>query len=148
MANYVNALRTNYFRVKDENAFKEFMSRVEETEGEICIFEDIIDGEKLFAFGCYGLIAGINPTLDEFNDEDYDPDACSYDEFVDGLQKLVADDDAIVIYEAGNEKMRYVNGTVEIITSTNYKALSIIDIANKAAAKLLGNPSWTTRSTY
>ena len=40
MANYYCVIRTNYFHVKNETAFKEFMARVEGTEEAISLWPD------------------------------------------------------------------------------------------------------------
>ena len=40
MANYNCAIRTNYFRVKDADKFKAFMSDVYSSEDEIEVFEE------------------------------------------------------------------------------------------------------------
>lgn len=58
MANYVCATRTNYFRVKDEEEFRKLMSRVH-GEDAVDLWEKTVNDEKLFAFGCYGLINGL-----------------------------------------------------------------------------------------
>lgn len=71
-----------------------------------------------------------------------------YDEFIDGLQECVADDDAIIIFESGNEKLRYVVGSATIITSKDYEYISITHTASKRAAELLNNSEWTTQCEY
>ena len=108
MANYCCTIRTNYFHVKDEDKFRDLMSRVYGCEDSIHLWEEKdSDGKAVFGFGVYGGIAGLRNAQE---DEDDDVDESSYDEFIDGLQSCVADNDAIIIMEAGNEKMRYVVG--------------------------------------
>lgn len=41
MANYTCAIRTNYFRVKDADKFKAFMSTVYSTKAAIKVFESL-----------------------------------------------------------------------------------------------------------
>lgn len=103
------------------------------------------DGKTVFGFGVYGGISGVRNAQD---DEDEDCDDSAYDEFIDGLQKCVADDDAIIILEAGNEKVRYVVGSAIIITSKDYEYLDIATLATERAAHILRNPEWKTRCEY
>lgn len=52
MANYTCAIRTNYFRVKDADKFKAFMSTVYSTKAEIKVFESLDkDGVTRYGFG-------------------------------------------------------------------------------------------------
>ncbi len=146
MANYCCTVRTNYFHVKDEEEFRALMARVYGCEDSVELWEDKDDdGKTVFGFGVYGGISGVRNAQD---DENEDCDDSAYDEFIDGLQKCVADDDAIIILEAGNEKMRYVVGSAIIITSKDYEYLDIATLATKRAAYILRNPKWQTRCEY
>ena len=70
MANYYCVMRTNYFRVKDEEKFLELMENVCSGEDELQIWSETdAEGAKRFGFGVYDSIRGINLTGDE--DEDY-----------------------------------------------------------------------------
>ena len=107
MANYYGMVRTNYFHVKDEEQFRALMAKTAGDEDGIELWDDEQDkdGNQLFGFGVYGGIAGV------LNDDgEYDDD--SYDRFMDGLKECVADDDAILIFEAGHETLRYVGGVL------------------------------------
>lgn len=138
MANYCCAVRTNYFHVKDSEAFRKFMEVVY-AEDTIEVWEDEDgDGVPVFAFGCYGMIAGLKG--------DDEVDDCSYDGFIDGLQKCVADGDAVIIFEAGNEKLRYVIGSATIITSKECDYLDITGMAIRRAQELVGNSVGQTRA--
>lgn len=145
MANYYCTIRTNYFKVKDETAFRDFMSRVTGCEDNVELFERRSeDGSKFFGFGCYGNIAGvIDPNIDDPDDTDN-----AYDEFIQGLQKQVADDDAIIILESGSEKMRYVIGQAAVITSKQFEYLDITHLAIMKASEMLANPNWQTICEY
>ena len=79
---------------------------------------------------------------------DEDCEDSSYDLFIEGLQQFVADDDAIIILESGNEKLCYLVGSAEIITSKEYRYMSIEDFAISEAAKMLNNPKFTTEVAY
>lgn len=55
MANYCNAIRTNYFAVKDEKAFRAFMSGVGGMEEDVELWsKKFDDGITRFGFGCIG----------------------------------------------------------------------------------------------
>lgn len=144
MANYCCTIRTNYFHVKDDDAFRALMNRVYGCEDSVELWEEKDkDGRTVFGFGTYGGISGLR----DADDDDTD-DNSSYDNFIDKLQASVADDDAIIILEAGNEKMRYVIGSATIITSSSYKYMDITNLAAELAAEMLQNPSWQTRCKY
>lgn len=88
-------------------------------------------------------IAGIRDT-----DEDDDLEETAFDRFLEKLQQCVAEDDAVIILEAGNEKMRYVVGSALILTSKVCEFLDIAELAEKRAAELLATPSWKTKLMY
>ena len=143
MANYFCTIRTNYFHVKDDNAFRQMMSRVYGCEDNVELWEEKDkDGRTVFGFGTYGGISGLRDLDDDIVDDS------SYDDFIDQLQAFVADDDAIIILESGNEKLRYVVGFATIITSSDYKYMDITNLAIEQAEKMLCNPSWQTRCEY
>lgn len=136
MANYCCTLRTNCFHVKNEKEFSDLMDSVY-GEYEIDVWEDRdADNVPVFAFGSYGMIAGV------MSDPDDSPNDFEYDEFIEGLQRCVADDDAIIMLESGNEKLRYVAGIASVITSKDYVVIDLNDEAKKIARKLLKNPDW------
>lgn len=142
MANYYGTVRTNYFHVKDEDQFRALMAKTAGDEDGIQFWDDERDekGNQLFGFGVYGGISGIPDDEGEFDDD-------SYDRFIDGLKACVADDDAILIFEAGHEKLRYVGGGVLVITSKGYAYINLHDWGCDKARQLLGNEHWSTRST-
>lgn len=147
MANYCCAIRTNYFRVKDPEEFREFMKTVSACEDNVALWEETdSNGVLRFGFGCYSSILGV-PALDE-EDEDYEYYEYDYDEFVTGLSERVAEDDAIIIMESGNEKLRYVIGTALVITSKETEYFDVSVVAANRAAEVLGNPDWQTRVSY
>ena len=142
MANYYCVMRTNYFRVKDEEKFLELMESVCSGEDELQIWSETdAEGTKRFGFGAYDSIRGINLA----GDQDEDPD---YDAFITALQDCVADDDAIIIMEAGHEKLCYVGGSAEVITSQGHDYINITDSAVKMAKEMLNFPDWATKCDY
>lgn len=134
MANYCCTIRTNYFHVKNELEFRSLMEQVYGSEDTIEVWEKRDDGGRtMFGFGCYGGIVGIGDADDE--------DEPAFDRFLEKLQQCVAENDAIIILEAGNEKMRYVVGTALILTSKTCECMDIAELAEKRAAELLAIPS-------
>lgn len=60
MANYTCAVRTNYFHVKDEEAFRTFAEKLYCNEGDIEVWEDKDkSGKTVFGFGCCNTFCGI-----------------------------------------------------------------------------------------
>ncbi len=150
MANYCCATRTNYFRVKDADSFRRFMEDVVATEDSVSVWEEKDKaGNLVFGFGCYGSILGVSVHKEGCNEEDdFGYDDYDFDGFVNGLSELVADDDAVIILESGNEKLRYVTGCALVITSTDSEYMEIDVLAAQRAAEMLKNPSWKTRVCY
>ena len=139
MANYYATIRTNYFHVKSPDEFKKMLMDVE-GEDSVLLFEETDEnGQPIFGFGCSGCIYGISKGEDEETD---------YDLFIERLQDCVADDDAIIILEAGYEKLRYVIATALVVTSTDTFLVSAEDVAIDKARELLKNKEWDTCCEY
>lgn len=146
MANYLCSVRTNYFHVKDEDKFREMMSQVYGCEDSVDLWQETDnEGKTVFGFGCYGGISGV---INAKEDENEDVDETAFDEFISGLQKCVADDDAIIIFEVGNEKLRYLVGSATVITSKSIEYLNIQQLAIQLAQGLLDNDDWQTSCEY
>lgn len=146
MANYCCVYRTNYFKVKDNEKFKEFMTHVYAEDLEIFHKKDE-NGNELYGFGGYGGISGYFNNENEYEDSDEAWDN-AYDNFIDGLAKQVAEDDAILLFEVGNEKLRYVVGSVAVITSKEYEYRDITNVGVEIAKQMLNNPNYNTQCTY
>lgn len=142
MANYECAMRTNYFHVKDEIAFKELMGKVVCTECDLDIFERKDEKSMtMYGFGCYGSIMGISA-------EGEDEDEYSYDKFIDELRKNIEPGDAIIIFEAGHEKLCSIGMYADVITSEGCNILNLEHMAVESAKNMLKNPDWETKCTY
>lgn len=138
MANYNSVVRTNYFHVKDSEKFKELMSQVYGDDDIHVWTKKDNAGSTMFAFGCYGGIFGKKQgTYDE-------TDKGEYEAFFADLQKCVAEDDAIIFIEVGNEKLRYLVGAVSIITHNAFHSVSLREVALITACELLKNDNWET----
>lgn len=139
MANCDVTLVSNGFRVKDAEAFRKFMATAVGGESPVELMEyEGKDGQTAFYFGCYGGIEGIAGGSDE------DLDESSYDDFVAGLKAHVADDDAIIIVEVANERLRYVSGVATVVTSSDIRYIDLRYQAIEAARDMLQNPNWNT----
>lgn len=134
MANYESVTRSNYFHVKDEDAFSKFMDTVSGDDMH-CWSDKDEDGNTLHAFGCYGSIYGV-PIGAEENDFDF---------FLSGLQKHIAPEDAVILMESGHEKLQYVTGYATIITAGDIETISIYDFAMAKAKEMLKNQEYSTR---
>ena len=146
MATYCCAYRTNYFKVKDNEKFKEFMTHVYAEDLEVFHKKDE-NGNELYGFGGYGGISGYFNNKNEYEDSDEAWDN-AYDNFIDGLAKQVAEDDAVLLFEVGNEKLRYVVGSVAVITSKGYEDRDITDVGVEMAKQMLNNPNYDTQCAY
>lgn len=136
MANYTCASRTNYFRVTDEEAYGKLFANLV-SDDPIEDMSETRDGVLYHAFGCYSPVDfhWVN------NDED------NMDVFANTLQQILPEDEAFILLEAGNEKLRYVTSHVIIITKNAIKYLSMEDIALEECKKILGD-NFTTRMSY
>lgn len=151
MANYNCATRTNYFEVKDAEALKSLIAKTHSGEDKISIFTrtDKETGKTLYGFGCYSSIDGIpSPQKNEKSKELGDDLELDHELFVKELQKIVADDDAIIITEAGNEKLRYVCGDSTIITAKEVRTIDLKNAAKVAAKQMLNNKDWSSIMSY
>lgn len=143
MANYECTVRTNYFHVKDEEAFRKLVERIV-SDDRIWLFEENdSDGKKLFGFGSYGSLDGIRKDNEE-NDDEYDEEEVLYQK----LQSCVAEDDAVIILAAGNENLRYVTGDAVCITHDKIEYLDLTRLAMAKAAEMLNDPLYSTVCEY
>lgn len=142
MAEFKGCARTNYFRVKDEKAFLTMMQSVSADDDSVDVWEKTIDGKKHFAFGSYSMNIGLRQ-----HDEEGD-DYIDTETFLLTLKCVVADDDAIIITEVGNENLRYLSAYATVITSKAIRCLNLETIAGFAAREALGNPKWETTSNF
>lgn len=146
MANYECVTRSNYFRVKDPEAFRKFMSRVYGSN-KVNLWEQKDKEDRLvFGFGLFGGIGGY--ASEETADDDDLEEYTDYDLFLDGLQQHVAADDAVIIVEGGNETLRYIIGSAVVVTRNAIEYFDVTNLATKRAAELLENPQWTTKCNY
>ena len=142
MANYYGKTRTNYFRVTDEEALHNLIeNRCAGREDNLHLYSETDEnGITYFKFYCESTIEGLRS--DEYEDE------YSYDAFIDELQKLLPENEAVIITEIGNEKMRYLHGSVIVVTQKETKYRDLDSVGKALAKKLLGNLNWKTKNEY
>lgn len=131
MASYVCAIRTNYFRVTEEEKFKNLIDEFLSGSCEVFTRTDV-NSNKLVGFGSD---ENINWPEDETG-------------FVSGLQECLAEDDSIIVLEVGHEKLRYLVGAATIITRSCIETIDLTSLAISKAAEMLGNPDYTTCCEY
>lgn len=131
MASYLCAIRTNYFRVTEEEKFKNLIDEFLSGSCEVFTRTDV-NSNKLVGFGS-----------DENNNWPEDETG-----FVSGLQECLAEDDSIIVLEVGHEKLRYLVGTATIITRSSIETIDLTSLAISKAAEMLGNPDYTTCCEY
>lgn len=147
MSNYYGKVRTNYFSVTDENALRDIISRVRGSEDTVELhMEQASNGEKKFMFLCGSEILGF-PETDE-NGEVYEDCDYSFDDFTASLQKILPENEAIIITEVGSEKMRYLSGYVTVITQNEVAYGNLRNLGIEIARRLLNNESWDTKNEY
>lgn len=140
MANYACVIRTNYFRVKDEDAFRTLVARTYGTAKIELLEKNAPSGQKLFAIATAGAISGVTNA----KDDDGESDASAYDEFLDLLQDCLPEDEACILCEVGHEELNYLVGCALIITRKEMESVSINHVAMLKAGQMLGNPDWNT----
>lgn len=112
--NYNRAIRTNYFHVQNPQGFRAFMDTVYAGRNKVFLFEKEDDcGSIVFRFECNAEISGLRSDTDE---------ELIYDDFIDGLQKFVANDEEIVILNEFSMDSCFV----EIITNNKFVRTQII----------------------
>ena len=102
MANYYATARSNYFAVKDEEAFMAWAATVPD----VSVVTRQTDGNKLFALLVDDGDYGGWPSFRYDEDTDEESEICILGELADHL----APGHVAVLMEAGAEKLRYVTG--------------------------------------
>jgi hypothetical protein len=123
MANYYENARTNYFKVKDEGKFNDFLDSLsgletyKDKEGRRAIFFDYESGVPSSRF---------NEKTNDYDDVD----------FLAELSDHLTDDSIAIVMAAGAEKLRYITGYAEAINNKGERvSISIGDIYDLAKQK-------------
>ena len=146
MSNYCCVTRSIYFRVKNDDEFIDFARHVYGVSYSVDVNTYEKNGKTYFSFGCHSEILGYFNTFPfEAKPEEWES---AHDKFIDGLQKHVADDDAIIITEVGYEKLRSVCGHIRVITKDDCQYKNTDDVALEMARSMLNNSCFETRFDY
>jgi len=141
MGCYRGMVRSNYFAVNDELAFKTVIGLLALAEGATArAHSQEIDGVKKFAFTGDGAVRGF------ISDED--PNECDIDAFYHALQRVVAPGDAALVMEVGFDSLRYFNACTFIVTEDQVECVDLPEVALETTRKMLGNPEFTTVAEY
>ena len=140
MANYYGFSRTNYFRVTDEEKYKELFNLLTAEDG---IEDFTFEKDKVIyhGFGSYSSIYTKNSDEDEYGDEPVDNFICQ-------LQEILPNDECFIYQEIGYEKLRYLTGFALIATHDKCDSVDISSDAIAKARELLGNDKFETRLDY
>ena len=116
MANYYSSARTNYFRVKEVDAFNAWVKEFEDNNG-----VEVVDKEDTFAI----LFDG-ESGVPSFREVDGD---CDHLVFMDELSNHLADDEVAILHESGAVKLRYINGfAIAVNNKGERRVISLDDI--------------------
>lgn len=128
MANWYGTCRSNYFAVKDVDAFIAFLSQFEA--------DLITNKEGLVGFVSQDEYGGI-PTY--WPEDDSDPISIT-----EGIAEHLAENQVCVILESGAEKARYITGQAIAIAWTGDRTdLSLTDIYKQAQDEFGGDAQIT-----
>ncbi len=131
MADYISTGRSNYFRVKDIDAFKALcrlwsVDFIDKKPVCGCKPEDILVG--LLANSGFSLYRSADDPENEDNMLEYD-----FDAFLQELAAHLMEEEVAVMMESGYEGMRYVSGFAIAVNSKGEKeSIYIEDIYEKA----------------
>jgi len=124
MADYYCKSRTNYFKVKKINDFKAELNKYSTGEGGMHIWEE---KEGLVALGSYGSLVTL-----------YDEDADDWIEIFEILQKHMEDGEAVIIAEAGSEKLRYLTTFAWLVTQDDVRFVDAVNEVITDAMQITG----------
>jgi len=130
MANYYASCRSNYFKVKDEVQFRNWIE-----DFDVEVITDEVNGEVLLGFISTEEFGTI-PYIEEDKDEGIMENRFLVEEISDYLK----DGETVVIQEVGSEKMRFLNGySIAIHSNGDFINLSLNEIYGMAMKKFGGN---------
>ena len=111
MANYVSLTKSNIFRITDKEKFTDIINNLE-SDGIIEFHEH--DGDKEGEIKVQFMVDG-TPFGYETENGDFE-----LIPVIEDIQTLLPDDEVCVIIESGHEKLRYVDGSVLVISKETY----------------------------
>ena len=135
MSTYHSITRTNYFKVKDRETFLEFFQKVSTESGIPHLWSRDNNGEIEYAFGSEG----------EFY---YEGTPLHDSDFATQMQKVIPENEAVVLEEIGNEKLRYLNASAIIITSNDCVRMDFLDVLIGKTKSILQDDSFACDMEY
>jgi hypothetical protein len=141
MANYYSTARSNYFAVKDEQAFREWADDLGLTILEPDPRDKPADSIPRFGIAPGGCDDSGWPTnlTNEETGEDDDIDMAQQ------LAMHLADDEVAILMAVGNESLRYVTGSAEAVNNKGESVFVDLETIYEAARTLGSN---ITRAEY
>lgn len=146
MANSHTKFRTNYIKFTDKNALDAYKEAVENAvvnDDPLTIHTREYTDHYEIMFGAYSGLLGYPVDADNTDCDEYD-----YDVFIKTLQRLLPENEALIITTIGDEKLKYVYGNCDIITKNDWVIMNLCDIALDKARDMLKDPEWTTNNDY
>jgi hypothetical protein len=137
MANYYGNARSNYFRVKDDEAFIDAMENIpsieliHEENGTFVILGDDPDGAGWPSWA-----------YDEENDTDIEIDLPAV------VSEHLADGEVAIFMESGAEKLRYIVGYAEAINNKGERREVSLNSIYELAGELTDRPKDITTAEY
>lgn len=150
MSNYNYAIRTNYFRVTDEERYKKIFSQLFCVDGEeIFDFTKEEGGQIYHSFGTYGFPGyNIENCKEKYPELCDDCDCQCFDDFLSDLQQILPEDEVFIYTDVGHEKLLYLNAYSFIVTKND---ISLIDLEGSVIAKvreMLGKEDSSTEISF
>lgn len=134
MADYISHMRSNNFYTTDETKLEEIIE---------CFPKLKLNKNDNGSYTIYGDdTAGITDDEGQFK---------SYEDLyaaAEDLQKIMPDNEALILQEIGHEKYRYLTSCAMIITKTDTEYLNLQTWALKKARELLKDADYITEMEY
>ena len=127
MANFYGSARSNYFKVKDLEAFKAEFNDLceiqEEPDGTVVLFPNNYNDDGMFPSN--------RTVIDREGEEDEE-----FFDFFEAVSKHLQEDSIAIFKACGAEKLRYIDGWAVAIDHTGERVeINIIDITELAKNK-------------
>lgn len=122
----------------DEEKYKEIIDKID-CECGLDFWEETDEkGVKRHGFGGYGSLYA----YDEETGDDL------LDDVLESLAEVLPEDEAIIITEIGNEKLRYLVGQAVIVTRSTIQFVDLQSVALATARSMLEDPDFVTQLDY
>lgn len=128
MANWYGTARSNYFKVRDLEAFKEEfgdMCRIVERDGMVAVFPDDTTDDGSFPSTRLVVVESGDEETEDY--EDFD--------FVEAVSEHLTEDSIAVFMCAGAEKQRYISGWAVAIDHKGEREELVLRDIHRLAAK-------------